>query len=163
MLSPRVKGRKLGNLAKSFIALFSLSLFGLSSRERISEDLRFPDFRFHMRRTRLARKGNREAALSASQFRAVLEQPSCLTAMQAKVQVAITRGLFAARDAVSCAGFPAFAGFTDTMHWLPRDVTRRPSADNSPMFTVAWTDKPRPLIKTRDANHAKERDRVSAN
>lgn len=90
--------------------LFSLSLFGLSSRGRISEDLRFPDFRFRMRRTRLARKGNREAALSASQFRPVLEQPSGLTAMQAKVQVAITRGLFAARDALSCARLSRFRG-----------------------------------------------------
>ena len=76
-----------------------------------------PDFRFRIRQTRLVRKGNREAALSASQFNAVLERTSDLTAMQAKVQAAITRGLFAECN-ISCPPFPFYGRYEYDIHWL---------------------------------------------
>lgn len=83
--------------------------------------------------------------------------------VRAKVQDAITRGLFAAGCAIARPPFPLYRRYEHG--YIDWDVTKRPSANNSPMFSVSRTDKPRPrpLIKTRDANRAGERDRVSAN
>lgn len=71
---------------------------------------------------------------------------SGLTAMQAKVQAAITRGLFAVRDALSCARLSCFRGIYGHDALTAEGLTRRPSVDNSPMFSVSLG----PISHSRD-------------
>lgn len=98
------------NLLNHFSFIFAVILRFQLPRENL-RGFTVPDFHFRMRRTRLARKGNREAALSASQFNAVLERASDLTAMRAKVQAAITHGLFAAECTILRPPFPLYGHY----------------------------------------------------